>query len=286
MSPRSGGTGPLGRRAAPIGALRRLARSSRERERQGAFVADGVRLLEEAVGRGAAIRLALTSSRLEREPRGRALAKALGERAARCCEATEEAIAAILGMERHQGVVAEIERRLHPLASILGQPSRPPLLVACGVQDPGNLGSLLRVAAAAGGGGLLATSGTADPWNPKAVRGSAGAIFHLPVAAGLEGTEMLHELGRASYTPVMAVASGGTPHFRIDWRRPVALVLGSEGAGVPPELRGLISESVSLPMAAAVESLNVLAAAAVLLYEAARWRGLPGGRPWATRARG
>ena len=144
------------------------------------------------------------------------------------------------------------------------------LLVAASVQDPGNLGGMLRAAAAAGAGGLLALEDSVDPWNPKAVRASAGAIFHLPVVKNLKLAQTLKRLSRSGYTCVGAAARGGEPYTEMDWRSPTALVLGGEAAGLPESAAPWLHRSVTIPLADRVESLNVLSAATLLLFEAAR----------------
>ena len=262
------------RRNPLIRALRALAESPAARERTGAFLADGVRLLEEAVRWGAPIDVAITSPRLDRGERGRSLREALDRAAARTVRATDEVVAAILGAPRHQGALARVRRRATTLDSLLEPPTPRLLLLALGVQDPGNLGGMARVAAAAGAAGLLAPDGTVDPWNPKAVRASAGAIFHLPVVRDLDAPDALRRLSRSGFTCVGAVACGGEPYTEMDWSAPTVLVVGGEAAGLPPEIAPSLQRWVTIPVADRVESLNVLSAATLLLFEAAR-RGTP-----------
>jgi TrmH family RNA methyltransferase len=171
-----------------------------------------------------------------------------------------------VGAERHQGAVARVRAAETTVEAILGAPGG--VVVACGVQDPGNLGGLLRVAAAAGAGGLVAADGSADPWNPKAVRASAGAVFHLPVARRGDVAAIL--AGAGPRVRRAAVARGGLRFTEVDWRRPFLLLLGGEGGGLPAALLEAADERVTIPMAGGVESLNVLAAATLLLFEAAR----------------
>ena len=141
-----------------------------------------------------------------------------------------------------------------------------PVVVLAGVSDPGNAGTVIRSAAAAGAAGVLLTPGSVDPTNPKVVRASAGALFALPVA----GVEDPASLG---LTTVAAVAGGDSPD-EVDLSGPVALVLGGEAAGLPEGLTW--DAEVSLPLDGGVESLNVAMAGTVLLYEARRQR--QGGR--------
>ena len=137
-----------------------------------------------------------------------------------------------------------------------------PVVVLAGVSDPGNAGTVIRSAAAAGAAGVLLTPGSVDPMNPKCVRASAGALFALPVA-------MVDEVSALGLTTVGAVAGGLSPD-EVDLSGPVALVLGAEAAGLPED--ELFDTEVALPLAGGVESLNVAMAATVLLYEARRQR--------------
>jgi TrmH family RNA methyltransferase len=137
-----------------------------------------------------------------------------------------------------------------------------PVVVLAGVSDPGNAGTVIRSAAAAGAAGVLVTPGSVDPTNPKVVRASAGAIFALPVAT-------VEDLSTLGLTTVGAVAGGLSPD-EVDLSGPVALVLGGEAAGLPED--ELFDTEVALPLGGGVESLNVAMAATVLLYEARRQR--------------
>lgn len=151
-----------------------------------------------------------------------------------------------------------------------------PLLVLVDVRDPGNLGTILRAAEAAGVAGVVATRGTVDPWSPKAVRSSAGAILHLPVAAGDDAGDVLAQLARAG-VPRLATVVGGAPSpDEVDLTGTVAVVLGGEAHGLPDELVAACDTSVTIPMEGRAESLNVAMAGAVLAFEALRQRRVAG----------
>ncbi len=150
----------------------------------------------------------------------------------------------------------------------------PQLVVVCAdVRDPGNAGTLVRSAWAAGASGVVCCEGTVDMWNPKAVRSSAGAVFHVPVVAGGAVEAVLDELGEWGLERWGAVAAGGTSYDELDLTHPCALVVGNESAGLPvAALGGHLDGLVSIPMPGGAESLNVGAAASVLCFEAARQR--------------
>lgn len=147
-----------------------------------------------------------------------------------------------------------------------------PVLVGVGIQDPGNAGTIIRSAAAAGAAAVIFCSGSVDMYNPKTVRSSAGALFQVPVVAGDGAEEVLAELGRRDVNRMAATAAGGRDHTDVDLTAPTALVLGGEANGLPPALLDLVDGQITVPMVPGTESLNVAMAATVLCFEAARQR--------------
>ncbi|MGH9606479.1 MAG: TrmH family RNA methyltransferase [Terracidiphilus sp.] len=148
----------------------------------------------------------------------------------------------------------------------------PLIAVLAAIQDPGNLGAILRSAEAFGADGVLALPGTVSAWNPKSVRASAGSVFRMPlVSTGAEDCfTRLREAGVRIWTTTVQAAE---PADLVDLAAPVALIFGNEGNGVPPELAAMADGAITIPCPGAVESLNAAVAASVLLYEAARQRG-------------
>jgi TrmH family RNA methyltransferase len=150
---------------------------------------------------------------------------------------------------------------------------RSPLVVlACGVQDPGNLGAMVRSAEAAGAAGLVVTGPCADPYGWKAVRGSMGSALRLPIIAVADPCEAL-AMGRAHGCQILgATPAGGRRYFDVDLTGRVAFVVGSEGRGLPDEVERQLDSRITIPMKVPVESLNAAVTAALLVYEAARQR--------------
>jgi TrmH family RNA methyltransferase len=146
-----------------------------------------------------------------------------------------------------------------------------PVLVAHEVADPGNLGTLLRSADAAGAAGVLVTGSGVDVWSPKVVRAAAGSLFRLPVATATVEVA-LADLRAAGFTPLATLARGGVAHDHADLSRPVALVVGSEAHGLPESVVAACDGALTIELAGAAESLNVAMAATVLLFEALRQR--------------
>ena len=154
----------------------------------------------------------------------------------------------------------DVLRRHHPLVVVLN-----------GIQDPGNLGTMLRSAEAFGASGVLLGESTVRPFNAKAVRASAGSVFRLPVIA-VKLEEAIPRLRDAGLRLVATSSHSGTPADRANLASPLAFFIGNEGSGLPRELTSQMDETVVVPHSGQVESLNAAVAASVLLYEAARQR--------------
>lgn len=171
------------------------------------------------------------------------------------------------------GVVALAHKRLQPMRALW---DRVPalILIAVDVQDPGNAGAIVRAGEAAGASGILFAGTSADPWSWKALRASMGSTFRVPVARTRHLSDASDELRRAGIVVAAAVPRAGTPMHELNLRRPTALLLGGEGAGLDATVAAAADARVTIPMHAPVESLNVAIAAAVLAYEAKRQRDL------------
>jgi len=160
------------------------------------------------------------------------------------------------------------------VGSLLAEPSPAGasrlVLVCVDVRDPGNLGAVLRIAAAAGAAGVIVCAGSVDPYNPKTVRASAGAVFQVPLVRASDPSKTLAEVREAGFRLLGTTAAGGTDYLEADLGGDVALVLGNEASGLPRELETTLDGTVTIPMADGIESLNVAMTAAVLCFEAAR----------------
>lgn len=146
------------------------------------------------------------------------------------------------------------------------------VVVAVAVRDPGNAGTLIRSAEAAGAAGVVFCANSVDPYAPKVVRSSAGAVLGIPVVEADDPVEVLDALGRHGRRRLAAVASGGEPFDRVDLTGPVAVVLGNEAEGLPAALEAHLDGRVTIPIASPSESLNVGMAGTVLAFEAVRQR--------------
>ncbi len=174
--------------------------------------------------------------------------------------------------ETPQGIAALVELPRRELEPLLAD-GRALLLAAFGVQDPGNLGTMMRSAWAFGASALLTFRDTVSPFNPKAVRASAGAIFRLPVIYGLEPSKSIHLLRRRMRL-VAADRHSPSPLWLADLTGPLAILIGREATGLPNEIARQASQLLSIPIGKDVDSVNAAIAASIFLYEAARQRGL------------
>jgi TrmH family RNA methyltransferase len=237
------------------------------RRRRGLTVAEGVRLVEEALHAGIPIRGVLVAASFGTTERGSALLGELAGRAVPIEELSEREFGRVSATDTPQGVLAVIEVPSWTLSDLQPGP-RAPVLVLDAVQDPGNVGTLLRTAFALGASGAALLRGCADLTNPKVIRAAMGASFRFP-AATVEVEEFVTWC-RRNDVEVWASAAEGAALTRTAVPQRLALIVGNEGAGIRPELRALAVRQVAIPLTRGAESLNVAVAAGILLYEAAR----------------
>jgi TrmH family RNA methyltransferase len=175
----------------------------------------------------------------------------------------------IVPSDAPQGVAALLKLRTFTAEQLLARSSDGPFVVAAGLQDPGNLGTILRSAEAFGAAGIFLTEGTVSPYNSKVLRGSAGSIFRLPFLQ-ISSAELIPLLRARGVRLIATSSHQGTPLPKFSWTLPLAIFIGNEGAGLPRELLREMDETLVIPQAAQVESLNAGVAASIVLYEAAR----------------
>lgn len=236
-------------------------------------VVEGPKLVREACRSGLEVEEVLAASGKMAAFREENWAERAG---AELCGVSDSLFYALSDTVASQGILAVVRIPVASLDSLLA--GQPLLLVAHQVQDPGNLGTLVRSAEAFGATAVLLTTGTVSPLNPKAVRASAGSLFRLPIAGPLPPESLAARLCRSGVRLMAALPEGTTDFRQADYRGGLALVVGSEGRGIPPGL-GAFHAKIRVPTARGVDSLNVAAAAAILLCEAARQREGSGDSP-------
>jgi TrmH family RNA methyltransferase len=231
---------------------------------------DGEHLVSEALGSGLRIDIAAFVERLANGPMA-GIVDALERRGARVVAVTDQVLGAMSPVRQPSGVVAIAKRPSAALDQVLH--TRHSLVLILGdVQDPGNVGAIIRAAEGCGATGIVITTGAADPFSWKALRGGMGSTFRLPIASGQSLDAAVEHARAAGLRVIATTARTGTPLPDSDLRPGCAILLGGEGPGLPAAIVDAADERVTIPMQAPVESLNVAIAAALVLYEAARQR--------------
>lgn len=273
------GRGLITSRHNPLAKFVRSLAGKKAREQTGRFVVEGVRLLEEALeaalkpGSGFKLEVVLYAPSRLATDRGMALIHSLRRAGVEIVPAAEPVMEYISDTSSPAGVLGVVQHLFHEPAGPPDTASRPFVLVLDQIQDPGNLGSLLRTAEAAGVSEVWVLTGSADCFSPKVVRATMGSIFRLPLRLKVVPGE-LSDLSARGITVYGTARGRGESLFKTVFPRPLAVVLGSEAQGMSPELESRVDGWVHIPMAGEVESLNVAAAGALVLYEIARQHGL------------
>ena len=258
------------RQNAIVRAYRELARESDSAG--GRLLLDGVHLVREA--HSAALTLesvVIASSRLESDNEERSIAEALERAGVDVTSASDQVFAAMSPVRTPSGIVAIAHRHPTTADAILEQ-ARLFALVVVDVQDPGNVGSLMRIAEGGGVTGIIVAGESANPFSWKAVRGSMGSVLRLPVARAVSIDAVMQDIRRTRTKAIAAVPRGGWDPDAVDWSGRIALILGGEGPGLSHEVVAAADERVTIPMESPVESLNVAASAAIIIYAARRAR--------------
>lgn len=255
---------PLAKHHQKVKRLRRLVgrRSARQAER--AFVLEGAKVIAEALDAGAHVEALYVGPGAADPVVTRAFDAGI-----RVFELAPGVMEYVADTVTPQPVIAVAGYVDVPLDAVLGAAF---LVVCVDVRDPGNAGTVLRSAEASGVGAVVCCDGSVDLYNPKTVRASAGALFHVPVVAGGNPVEVLQRIGESGFRRLGTSARDGDDYTATDLTVKTALVLGNEAHGLPAELASLLDGRLTIPMEGRTESLNVGMAAAVLCFEAARQR--------------
>ncbi len=248
----------------PLVKQMRKLQSPKERDRQQLFLLEGTHLLEEACAVNYPLEAVCST------PEWQDAHPLLWQKASDLCEraeiVSEEVLKAIATTVQPDGVVATAKRGYRlgevPLTGIV--------LALETVQDPGNLGTIIRTAAAAGASGLWFSEDSVDLDNPKVLRASAGQWFRQAMAVSADLKATVQQSKQAGMQVVATLPSASLTYWEVDWRKPSLILLGNEGAGLSPELTAMTDLQVKIPLSPGVESLNVAITAALMLYEAQR----------------
>ncbi len=264
---------PIASRRNPL--IRRIARLDQipaARQEEGLYILWGWKVVEEALREPGRIERLLLGSRLSRQAAGRALLRRALKDSLPVSIVEEEILDEAAAGAGDQGILALSRMKRASPDEMAGLRRDPLLLVADRIQDPGNLGTLVRLGEAAGIAGLVAVPGTVDPYHTRAARASAGSILRVPVARIPGAREFASWCRGRKLRVAVALPEGGTPCDQADLQKGMALVVGNEGEGVSREWLEGADLRLTVPLEKSVQSLNVTLAAAMLLYEALRQR--------------
>jgi TrmH family RNA methyltransferase len=233
---------------------------------------DGTHLVRDAAEAGVDFEMVgVAASHQEQGTEAGLLAAVLADRGVEVLTVPDSLFGAISPVRSPSGIVAIGRRPAAAANDVLGGPS-PLVIVVADVQDPGNVGAVIRVAEAAGATGAVVSGASANPFSWKALRGGMGSSLRLPTSVAASVSQVVADIRKARLHTVAAVARGGVEPDAVAWDGGVALLVGGEGPGLSDELIAASDERVTIPMAPRVESLNVSVAAAILLYAARRQR--------------
>jgi len=246
--------------------VRSLLAQRKDREKHQAFVVEGVRLVEELLRTNQQASLVLFTARLSE--RGQAVAKEFATRGVSVEETTPELLDSIAGTETPQGILAVARITPAPLPADLNF-----VIALDTVRDPGNAGTILRTAEAAGVQAVFFPPGSVDPFSPKVVRAGMGAHFRVPILQ--KPWPQLHAECRERSPHMrfhLAEVGGGQPIWQVDMRQPFALIVGGEAEGASHDARAFVDQAITIPMPGPSESLNAAMAAGIILFEVVRQR--------------
>lgn len=256
----------------PLVARFRSAASTNRRSRTHLLL-DGRRLIADAMRAGAPVETVLVAAA------GRRGDAAVAVLAAECIDrgipvaaGSERVMAAVSPLRSPSSAVALAAHRPPPVEAVLARAAHGCLIAPIGVQDPGNVGAIVRAADAAGAGGVIVAEAAADPFGWKALRGAMGSTFRLPVADAGDRCNLAERARQAGCTVIATAPRGGLSMYDLDLARRLLILIGGEGAGVEGAAVESADAVVSIPMAGGVESLNAAVAAALIAYEARRQR--------------
>ncbi|HEY6011109.1 MAG TPA: RNA methyltransferase [Nitrospirota bacterium] len=242
----------------------------KHRKKEQAFLIEGVKMVEEALRDSLGVKMVIAAPTLVQH-HGRGVLKLAENRAVDILWISERLMDQIAESKTPQPVMAVVTMRGDREQELLENGSGVVIIVHQ-LQDPGNLGTLIRTAEAAGAAGIALTAGTVDPFNAKSVRASMGSVLRLPIVPVADIGKFIKACRHAGFQIVAAALTGEKTHFDVDLGRPTAVIVGQEGSGLPQDVMAEVDLRVRIPMAETIDSLNVATSVAVILYEAMRQR--------------
>ncbi len=248
----------------------RLLHQTKYRHDRQEYLAEGVKLTSEALRNPQGIIKIVYSPRLEKNARGAELLSRLRQKVstAEWLYVSDEVLDKMSATQSHQGILAVIKIKKWTWEELLVREGL--LLLLYQIQDPGNLGTIFRVAEAGGVAGLILSSNTVDPFSPKTVRSSMGSIFRLPFLLNQDIEKAISKLQLCGYKIWATSTTGQISFWEVDFTKPTAVIFGQEGGGLPENIIKTAEGALTIPMRSEVESLNVAMAAGLVIFEALR----------------
>lgn len=240
------------------------------RKKEKVFLIEGVKMVEDALRDKLGVKQVIASTSLTQH-HGKSVIKLAESRGIDILWISERLMDAVAESKTPQPVMAVVEMREHSEEALIAHASRL-IVIAHQLQDPGNLGTIIRTAEAVGASGVAVTQNSVDPHNPKAVRASMGSIMRLPVAKIADVQGFLGKCNKAGFQTAATVLQGNRDLFEADLTKPTVVIFGQEGSGLQGSLLESVDLQLRIPMAESIDSLNVATSAAVVLYEALRQR--------------
>lgn len=248
------------------------------RDEKHLFVAEGIRLVEDAVNSNWQIEFCIHTEQAAENERVQKIVKNLEKKECRIYQVNKAIYEKITDTKEPQGILVILKKQASCLDDFIIEGKVPMLIVLDRLQDPGNVGTIVRTAEAAGCTGIIMMKGTADLFSSKTVRATMGAMFRFPIVVDVDFRDLLKFIEKqAIQLQVTALDPTAKQYFAIDFTKPTAMVFGNEGNGVSEELLQQADHKVYIPMSSNAESLNVAAATAVIIYESVRQRLLKSG---------
>lgn len=242
----------------------------KHRKKEQSFLIEGVKMVEEGLRDNAGVIMVVAAPSLVQH-HGKGVLKLAESKGVDILWISERLMDMLSESKTPQPVMAVVRMKRHSEEELLGHSAKL-VVVAHRLQDPGNLGTIIRTAEAAGASGVALTENTVDPFNAKAVRASMGSVLRLPVILVGDLPTFLKTCNAKGFQTAATVVTGEKTHFDVDLTKPTVVILGQEGAGLSEDIMAGIDLRVRIPMAETIDSLNVATAAAVILYEALRQR--------------
>ncbi|ABR47815.1 RNA methyltransferase, TrmH family, group 3 [Alkaliphilus metalliredigens QYMF] len=238
------------------------------------FTIEGLRIVEECFLHGGPIDHILYCDHIHQVQGGPHLLEKLKEKYP-CHQTMDSLFLKIADTETPQGIIAVVEMKNHQLESLdLEKKENPFIVVLDEIQDPGNLGTIIRTAEGAKTDAIILTKGCVDPYNSKSIRATMGAIFHLPIIQSNNNEEWIYYLKANAVKLVASTLETDKNHFQLDYNNPIAMIIGNEARGIHPDILAQVDERVKIPILGKIESLNASVAAGILIYQGIQGRFL------------